>query len=518
MIDDLDLFASVYPADESLSAGQRADLRRTIFSNEAVEATQTADAVDTDGNAPHLHLVTLHDAEPVGARRPATPRRRAILGAAAVLLAGVGIVTVGARSRIASSESESERQAEVVSSDSTAPDSTIPETVAAETVPSNATPTVGDDGLVTASSPPLLGIDPSTGWTVESYDDRQNPTLLAVMYTPERQFNGPLARVSAWYDGDGALGAERAVQVGDLAGAVSGEGNPRMLNWPGPNGALMVAEGWGLNDQQMVALVNAVHVDAQLTPQIGALPSGFVVADSASLAAVQRHVAYRFVHVDGRSFDLTLMSGGRAMFENRIEGSPATIRGLEANLLDYQSNGRYRAEILDGFWDWEVDGGPFGSPELFIDTIEQIHVVDRNTWLQSMPADYVDPADRPAVVESMLSGIPLPDGFDVSIVIDVDKPQARSSLGVDVVYHAACAWLDRWFIATDAGDVAAAKRAADAMATSRQWPILAEFEDPGGIQASIWQLADAINGGPGIETGAGNQPPSRANTSGTCNR
>ena len=45
--------------------------------------------------------------------------------------------------------------------------------------------------------------------------------------------------------------------------------------------------------------------------------------------------------------------------------------------------------------------------------------------------------------------------------------------------------------------------------TSRQWPMLLEVIADGYWAQMLWRFADAVNGGPGIDTGNGLQPPTR---------
>jgi hypothetical protein len=53
-----------------------------------------------------------------------------------------------------------------------------------------------------------------------------------------------------------------------------------------------------------------------------------------------------------------------------------------------------------------------------------------------------------------------------------------------------CGWRNIWFDATS-------------------WQMLLEIDAQGGWSQSMWEMADAINGGPGIVTGAGLMPPDR---------
>jgi hypothetical protein len=56
--------------------------------------------------------------------------------------------------------------------------------------------------------------------------------------------------------------------------------------------------------------------------------------------------------------------------------------------------------------------------------------------------------------------------------------------------------------------------AAAALATSHTWKMLNEIKDQGDWAEVLWQHADAVNGGEGVMTGGGSQPPTRAEAEG----
>jgi hypothetical protein len=58
----------------------------------------------------------------------------------------------------------------------------------------------------------------------------------------------------------------------------------------------------------------------------------------------------------------------------------------------------------------------------------------------------------------------------------------------------ACAWLDQWFTGEETGDAAMQAAAAQGLATSPDWPVLAEIDDQGGRSDVVWFHADAVNG------------------------
>lgn len=164
---------------------------------------------------------------------------------------------------------------------------------------------------------------------------------------------------------------------------------------------------------------------------------------------------------------------------------------------------------------WELEGwtievrSTVESLDAFTGLLGKLRVVDTDTWLRALPASVIAAADASSAVAAALEGVPLPKGFDPASIDVGGEARDEYQLLASVATSVTCAWMDEWFDATESGDGAAAKDAADALATSRQWPALLEIADDGAMADVIWELADAVNGGPGIATGAGPMPPTR---------
>ncbi|GAA3827405.1 hypothetical protein [Nocardioides panacisoli] len=117
-----------------------------------------------------------------------------------------------------------------------------------------------------------------------------------------------------------------------------------------------------------------------------------------------------------------------------------------------------------------------------------------------LPDSFVTDDERPDVIAQMLAPIPVPDGFDKDIQSDEIE---RYQLGAQVTGAVTCAWLDEYVAAKQDGDKAAMQQAVDAMATSRDWPILKEMRPEGGWSQVIWQFADELAAGTVPEDYAG---------------
>lgn len=224
--------------------------------------------------------------------------------------------------------------------------------------------------------------------------------------------------------------------------------------------------------------------------------------------------SYSFEHTDGRTLDASTIRGGADGFEARVGGEDRVVIGLW-HVLDYSAtpeegggDGRYRADSLRGEWTYEFDGRPFDSLDAFMTTVAGAHAVDETEWQASLPDSFVSGGEQTATVAALLRDVPLPDGFDIDALSD-GTTNSRYQFIAHVSGAVACAWLDEWFTGQETDDSALQRDAAAALATSYDWSMLTEIADQGGWSDVLWQHADAVNGGEGVLTGAGPQPPSR---------
>lgn len=139
-----------------------------------------------------------------------------------------------------------------------------------------------------------------------------------------------------------------------------------------------------------------------------------------------------------------------------------------------------------------VDGwAPNGemTRERFMAIVDSLYRTDVDSWLAALPPRIVRPEDHEDEVDGMLAGLPVPESVDVEALRSEDLAMTRYHLGARVTSAVACGWLDQWAAAVRRGDTAEAKEASDAMATSRDWPILREMEEQGGWSQVIWEYA-----------------------------
>jgi hypothetical protein len=133
--------------------------------------------------------------------------------------------------------------------------------------------------------------------------------------------------------------------------------------------------------------------------------------------------------------------------------------------------------------------------------LEWLTRVDKQAWLEAMPAKVVKAADHDAVVREVLAGIPVPATFKPSLVPDEGLTTQRYQVGAKVTATVSCLWFLQWADARRSGDRQAELEAEEAMATSRQWPILHEMAKDGAYPNTIWELAEEMPSGVWIWAG-----------------
>jgi hypothetical protein len=129
-------------------------------------------------------------------------------------------------------------------------------------------------------------------------------------------------------------------------------------------------------------------------------------------------------------------------------------------------------------------------------------VVPAAEWLGLLPDGAVLPSERGATVDEMLTGIPLPSGFDPKPLRSAPSIWSRYQLGAELTGSVACRWIDSWVAGRASGDTAAVQAAVDAMGTSPRWAVLTEMADHGGWSGALWLIAAALpTNGPTVAGG-----------------
>lgn len=169
------------------------------------------------------------------------------------------------------------------------------------------------------------------------------------------------------------------------------------------------------------------------------------------------------------------------------------IAGDDAQLIA-QPNGTRTALWVRGDHSVELRIYEPTDEETFLAVAGSLGEVDVDTWLDALPESTVHAQDRRAVVSEMLTGVPVPDTFDAAS-LDSTQPSDRYQLGATVVGAVTCQWLAQWVDADHAGNEARRTEAAQALATSTEWPVLLDMNAEGDYPEAVWGYASAINDG-----------------------
>ena len=190
--------------------------------------------------------------------------------------------------------------------------------------------------------------------------------------------------------------------------------------------------------------------------------------------------------------DLTWRNG-------RISDSDEGLTNLGSRVVVNRNAEIIRYDGYDTFAAvWVVDGrllefrSDQASVEDFYNVLDKLTAVDVDAWLSAMPASVIEQADQPAVIAEMLTGMPLPNGFDVSSLDGDADISDRYQLGVRVVGSVSCAWIESWLDATESGDQEAAQAATDALNTYKNWPIVDEMNKEGAYGLVLAQYVTAV--------------------------
>jgi len=181
----------------------------------------------------------------------------------------------------------------------------------------------------------------------------------------------------------------------------------------------------------------------------------------------------------------------RASGAARVE--TGTVLGHRAQISQYGESNDYAAVWPDGDRTIEFRSEA-DSVASFVDLLGRLRPVDVDAWLSAMPDRVIQSAERGAVVQEMLVGVPIPHGLDVDDLASGAGISDREQLGAEVTGAVGCAWAEQWVVATSSGDTAAAMEAAEAMATSHDWAILSEMSSQGAWPQIFWMIADGMAG------------------------
>jgi hypothetical protein len=161
---------------------------------------------------------------------------------------------------------------------------------------------------------------------------------------------------------------------------------------------------------------------------------------------------------------------------------------------------RYSAVWRDGDMTLVAQGEAEGAAA-FAGVVQSLRAVGAEEWRRAVPETAVTPRERADRVDKMLAGLPLPPGLDADALRSSTATRDRYQLGAQVAGAVACGWIAEWLDARAVGDGTREQRAAEALATSRDWPVLRQMEAEGDYPAVVRQYAEAVAAGGAVEGG-----------------
>lgn len=188
----------------------------------------------------------------------------------------------------------------------------------------------------------------------------------------------------------------------------------------------------------------------------------------------------------------------RHIVQPAADGEPITILGADAQLWPYSADDHTAIrEVVKGQW-IEFRGSGMDKAG-YLALLDQLRLVDKPTFQASLPEEFVVDSERDATVASILdeieavSGQVLPPGVARS---SIDSGQTDTyQLGAEVAGGVACAWLDEFAAAKQAGDQARIDAAAAVLASSHDWPVLHRMNESGDYPEVLWQYAEQASDG-----------------------
>lgn len=201
------------------------------------------------------------------------------------------------------------------------------------------------------------------------------------------------------------------------------------------------------------------------------------------------HAETTFVRADGVRVDLH----ERATDYNDefMEGEPnATVLGEPAHVTDTAD---HRTFWRRGETDLELRGAMELGDAEWRALLDSLRLVDDQAWRGALPESVVLPEQRADVVRLVLTGVPLPQGFDVDALTGSITSYDRYQVGAAVLGPVVCAWLDQWDDATARVDTAAIQQAHQALATAPGWPFLREMDDEGDYPEAIREVSRKLD-------------------------
>lgn len=177
------------------------------------------------------------------------------------------------------------------------------------------------------------------------------------------------------------------------------------------------------------------------------------------------------------------------------DGTPVEVLGLTGSMWAYSADDHTTIRPVDERHFLEVRGSGMDQEE-YLALLGQLRLVDVAGFDAALPDGFVGQSERADAIGTILdeiaatAGRALPQGVSrSSISSDQSDPY---QLGAEVTGQVACAWVRQYAEARNSGDQELAQQAVDAMATSRDWPVLQRMDRTGDWPESIWDISDRM--------------------------
>ncbi|GAA4374491.1 hypothetical protein [Nocardioides caricicola] len=178
------------------------------------------------------------------------------------------------------------------------------------------------------------------------------------------------------------------------------------------------------------------------------------------------------------------------------DGVAITVLGAEAQMWPYSADDHTAIrEVENGQW---IEVRADGMDEVgYLALLDRLRLVDLAGFEASLPESFVTSAERDDTVTAILDEIDdtsdgplLPEGVDRTSITSnqVDDYQ----LGAEISGQVACAWLDEYAAAAQAGDQGRLDAAAAALTSSHDWPVLHRMDERGGYPEVLWSYAQQV--------------------------
>jgi hypothetical protein len=340
------------------------------------------------------------------------------------------------------------------------------------------------------AAPPRLLLD---GWTVTTYDEeRTRPGaahLVALYEAPDGRRLSATIGDSAW-----DAGGPRPTSLDDPAALVVLDGRVVVTWRPVPDKTISITSR-GLSRDEVASAARSVRMsDGGRSLVVGTVPAGLRAVDlPASSDRDLDLVDIVFTRGD-RHLEATLYPGGETTLDDRGRDPgdmTVTVRGGPGWLRSYGA-GRFRIDLADGWWMWELDGSPFSSREEFLGTVAALKVVDEQTWRAAVAPTVVTPDRWPAEVARLSADIPLPAGTTWDRLGTQRVSASRYSADVEVLRYAVCAWTSQWLAAADG---VAREEAVQALSGAASWLASRESEPAGDYATTVTNFPGTLRTG-----------------------